>query len=929
MIYINPARWTGSYKLPLLQDIRWKVFGLLFLYLILGMTILGFSRRPIHVLILILTGAFLDILLSGLLKSRKIFPLSAMISCSSLALILNWSYGIHNLWLPVFICISSKYLITLNGKHFFNPSLLAICICLIIGEEYITLAPAYQWYGSTETLWLMGFFIITGALLLFVFKLKRRWLVGSFLVAFFLQTLYRANVMEHIIPWETLVLGSLTSPAFYLFTFYMITDPATSPNKRLYQILIGISIGLFDLFFHLKFSLYTFFFAGFAVAFIRYVFLLSKKFFVNSEQSILVALQAKKVTFGLLIIFFIPVLLAFQMNKNNDLIPEEDKFNLVRVPMEHSGLGWAKSTILEQTDPRVAHVAKWILSVGDAVAISDVNLDGLSDLFLTQPLKDTTWSAKLYLNKGDFKFQKIDIPELDRYIGDPEVFGLPSFSFFMDYDNDGDKDLFVGFAFGKSLLFENRIIPENKLSFKEVYVPFLSEQHTICIAANAFDYNNDGNLDVLLANALQTHLPAYPDKTQVLNIFNLPDPAYKGDNRMFQFMHESWQNANNGGLNYLLENTRDSSVFAVKNSESIGLIETRWSLGIGTLDINNDGFTDIYIANDFGRDDCYLNIEGEFFKRQEGEFYGDLGLDTYKGMNVSIGDLDRNDKEDIYVSNVHHAMQAEGSLLWMNFTENDSKDVNFKEQASKLNALNTKRFGWGAAFGDLNLNGWIDIVQANGMVDASWDNIYEEPKDYWYYQAQIARTGPDVHSFANNWADIRGCYIYPNEPDRIMINNRGNGFVELKEELQFNHLANTRGVALVDLDNDGDLDILITDQFGAPILYKNKLQDHQWIGFSLNGNGSSTNVDAVGSKVWLDYTINGEENQQYREVRLVNGFSSMGDARLLFGLGHIKNPVENLKITILWHNGEKEEYVIDKWNSYYNIYQDKIMTPLK
>src|SRR5690606_25707238 len=105
----------------------------------------------------------------------------------------------------------------------------------------------------------------------------------------------------------------------------------------------------------------------------------------------------------------------------------------------------------------------------------------------------------------------------------------------------------------------------------------------------------------------------------------------------------------------------------------------------------------------------------------------------------------------------------------------------------------------------LDLNGWTDIVQANGMVDASWDPKYAEPHDFWYYQAQIARTGPEIHSYVDKWADIRGCYIYPNEPDRIYLNNPGQGFVDMATELNFNHLANTRGVALADFDNDGDL----------------------------------------------------------------------------------------------------------------------------
>lgn len=920
MISTNVQAWSGTYRPPGLKDVRWRVFGLLFLYLLFGMTFLGFSRQPHHIIILIATGALLDVVLSGLLKGRKVFPLSAMISCCSLAILLNWSYGMHNLWLPVFICIASKYLITLKGRHFFNPSLFAICVCILLGEEFVTLAPAYQWYGSAETAWLMGFFIVTGALFFFIFKINRIWLIGSFLFFFFLQTLLRASIMEHIIPWETLFLSSLTSPAFYLFTFYMITDPATSPNNRRDQILVGFSIALFDLLFHLKFSLYTFFFAGLTVAAIRYFYFMFKYYSSSYSPSVLTALKQKMEPSLLLTLIFIPVLIAFQSNKISDVIPEEDLFELEEIKAAHSGLSWAESDLLLQTDPRLAHVAKWILSVGDAAAVADVNGDGLPDLFLTQTLKSKEWRGKLHINQGDFQFQKVAIPDLERYLDNPAQYGVPGFAFFLDYDNDGDKDLFVGFGFGRSHVFENKTQLPDSIVFQEVEVPFLQNEHTICLAANAFDFNNDGRLDILLSNTLQTHLRSYTDEKVPLNIFDLPEPAYEGDRRMFAFMHESWHNANNGGLNYLLQNTGDSSIFQPLDNDAINLKETRWSLGVGTVDINNDGFTDIYIANDFGRDDCYLNVEGKFFERQEGEFYGDIGLDTYKGMNVSVGDLDGNQKEDIYISNVHHAMQAEGSLLWMNHTPDGQGETYFREQASIQNALNTNRFGWGAAMGDLNLNGWIDIVQANGMVDASWDPKFDQPADYWYYQAQIARTGPEIHSYADKWADIRGCYIYPNEADRIMLNNHGKGFVDLAEQLHFSHEANTRGVALADFDNDGDLDIIVTNQFGAPYLYKNKVKGKSWIGITLEGNGTTTNRDAVGSKVYVHYKKDGKTRTQMREVRLVNGFLAMGDHRILFGLGE-EEGLSEIRAEIHWHNGEKQLIPQLRTNRYHKIKQ--------
>ena len=125
------------------------------------------------------------------------------------------------------------------------------------------------------------------------------------------------------------------------------------------------------------------------------------------------------------------------------------------------------------------------------------------------------------------------------------------------------------------------------------------------------------------------------------------------------------------------------------------------------------------------------------------------------------------------------------------------------------------------------------------------------------------RTGPEIHSYADKWADIRGCYIYANEPDRISLNIGGKNFVDAAEALHFDHKANTRGVILADFDNDGDLDILMTNQFGAPFFYKNEVKNKSWIGVKLNGNGVSTNKDAVGTKVWLTYMANGKKVTQH------------------------------------------------------------------
>ncbi|MCB0647808.1 MAG: VCBS repeat-containing protein [Saprospiraceae bacterium] len=918
-ILLNPGKWTGSFAAPKISDVRWRALLLLWFYLGMGMFFLGFSRKPMQIVLVITAGALLDMLLAGILQGQKKFPLSAMISCSSLAILLNWSFDLHNLFLPVFICILSKYVLTFKGKHFFNPSLFAIVACILLGNEAITLAPSYQWYGSAATAWMMTFFVITGALLLFVFKINRTYLILAWLITFTVQTIVRAVIMKHIIPYETLIVGSLTSPAFYLFSFYMITDPATSPPDKKSQILVGVAIGLLDLIYHLKLSYYTFFFAGFTVAASRFIYFHIKALMDAQGGAFLErrALPGLGWKYSVLGIAFLPAWLLSGIG-NGEKKSDGSEMQLELIDPEFSGLIGRRGSTIESVDPRVAHVAKWVLSVGDAAASADINLDGLPDLFLTQPLKSKEDMAKLYINKGGFKFEKVAIPDLERYLDDPKVHGIPGFALFMDHDNDGDDDLFLGFGFGRSHYFENKMIPDGRADFKEVDIAFLAE-NTVCLAANAADFDNDGRLDLLLTNTLHQYLPDYGNKKVALNLFDLPKAEYEGDRRMFHFLHESWHNADNGGLNYLLHNKGGTGIFEPISMAQSGLKETRWSLAVGTLDMNEDGLTDLFIANDFGRDDWYINKGDQRFERIQGVFYGDVGLDTYKGMNASVGDLDGNGKEDIYISNVHHAMQAEGSLLWMN--EGKGKEYKFKESAQKFNLLNTNRFGWGAAMADLNLDGWLDVIQANGMVDDAWDKQWDEAQDFWYYQAQIARTGPEIHSYADKWADIRGCYIYPNELDRISLNQGGKSFSDATEALGFVHKANTRGVCAADFDNDGDVDLLVTHQFGHPFLYETKVNEgQQWLGLTLEGNGITTNRNAVGTQITITYKEEGINRKQMREKHLANGFSAQGDGRILFGLGQGK--ITDLRLDIKWHNGQTLTYHTSSINQYIKISQN-------
>ena len=295
-------------------------------------------------------------------------------------------------------------------------------------------------------------------------------------------------------------------------------------------------------------------------------------------------------------------------------------------------------------------------------------------------------------------------------------------------------------------------------------------------------------------------------------------------------------------------------------------------------------------------------------------------------MNASIADLDGNGKQDIYVSNVHEPLQAEGSLLWMNNGNVDQKGANsFTDRSTAKNILNENRFGWGAAIGDINLDGKLDVVQANGMVSDNYDKQHDTCPDYWYWNAKIALTAPSVHGYADKWADLRGRCIFEKELNRIYL-NKGDFFIDVADKAGWTKKGESRGIALVDLDNDGDLDAIVTRQFDQTSIYRNdKAHDNSiatnrsWLGLKLKGNGIECNRDALGTKIEIEYIEDNKKRTQVRELRASNGFSAQGDSRVLFGLGEYKDDVT---ININWCGQlPNNRTVISTLNQYIEIKQ--------
>jgi hypothetical protein len=903
--------WSG-WVVPKKNDPRWPFAGLLTLYCVLGFLFFGFNRTPAQMFFIMGSGALLDVTLTWFSRREKVVPLSAWISCASLAILLNYSKHSLVLFLPVLLAIGSKHVLTFEGKHVFNPSMFGVATSLLVGHEVITAAPAYQWAGSSLT---VTFFLVTAAASLFVWRIGRGWLIGSFLVFYALNTAVRAWVMRHHLPPEMLFIGTMTTPPFYLFTLYMITDPATSPKRPALQVLVAFLIAAVDLVLHLKESVYTFFYAALIVATGRYLLVHARKIAREGAWRTLASeLSATRLRgiFGVLVVAasYFALVMALQTT-----LTRPAGFTMKKLDVTAAGLGTEMSDILHQVDPRVQHVGKWLLSVGDAVAAGDVDNDGDVDLFLTNPMKRPEDRAALYLNdlvnkhgpSQPFHFTRVPLPALDERVRDPKKFGLPAGGTLVDWDGDGDLDLCVTWGFGKTRMLKSNLTETGSLSFEDVSEAIGVDEHTVSLAAVFFDVENDGDLDLFLLNATSPVLKDYTPP-RPLNVFDLPAPEYTGDRRMFHFMHDGWHDANNGGGQTLFIND-GAGRFQKQDGARWGLTSTRWSLIATPVDFNHDGFTDVYVANDFGPDELLLNEGGTHFRSIHGSMFNDVGNDTYKGMNATQADFDRNGFLDVTVSNVHHSLQAEGSMLWMVRPNPDDAFVPlFSDEATQRGALNEHRFAWGAQAGDLDNDGWPDLVQANGMLDDRLDRSIPdgERKDYWYVNHKLMQSGPEIHTYADMWGDLRGRTIYPNEARRAYLNlgDAAPGhFVDVAEQIGIADPDNSRGVLLSDLDNDGDLDLVVTNQHGPVSLYKSELREggSRAHFIDVDVRGGARNTHGVGAVVHVSWTDSaGARQSLVQEQHLLGGFASQHDPRLHFGLGDHGGPVD---VEVRWPGG--------------------------
>ena len=513
------------------------------------------------------------------------------------------------------------------------------------------------------------------------------------------------------------------------------------------------------------------------------------------------------------------------------------------------------------------------------ITAADYDSDGLYDLFIPDGVE-----SRLFRNRGDGTFE-----DVTREAGLAGLDGV-SVGLFADYDNDGHKDFFVSRTFTPNQLFHNN----GNGTFTDVTARSGIGADCCTTVASWADYDNDGFLDLYVGRYLD------PRK-------DIPTTFY----------------ARNGEPNRLYHNNGNGTFTDVTDFAGVG--EIGLCLGSVFGDYDDDGYPDLYVVNDFGRNTLYHNTRNGTFTdvtvRSNTLAYG-------AGMNASFADYDNDGKLDIYVTNIRseHAWFAEAPtvfrymlnswkqgvwktdmpLYWEMFRQSGFGFVGiFQQMASGNTLLRNKGDGtfedvtwkananpvgwfWGASFADFDNDGWQDIYAADGWVYNDRDteieldflnNVVSRQKDYktgiFFDPKYFGRTS------WHGW-----------ERNRHLRNNGDGTFTEIGTAAGTDLITNSRGVAVADFWNRGRLDIAVAASTDHHSLLKNNIDNkNSWLAVELVGTKS--NRDAVGARI----TIEAQGKHQMREVVLGDGYGSQNSLRQYFGLG------TNIKVdtlTVRW-----------------------------
>ena len=515
-------------------------------------------------------------------------------------------------------------------------------------------------------------------------------------------------------------------------------------------------------------------------------------------------------------------------------------------------------------DPKLGHIMPQVASMGAGVSIVDYDRDGWADIYVTNSGEGS--KNALYRNQADGSFKDV-APELGIADVNQPGTGVSMGAVWGDYDNDGYEDLFL-YKWGRPELFHNDAAKGFTSVTDKAKLPSWVNANT----AIWFDYDRDGKLDLFLGGY-------YPEDVDLWHLKNT------------KMMPESFEYAQNGGRKYLFRNLGDGSFEEV--SEKVGINTRRWALAAAAADLRGTGYPDLFIANDYGISELYFN-DGKRF-RETGKQTG-VGFSPKSGMNASLGDILNQGKYAIYVSNIsEEGVLIQGNNLWVPRDGTAGDSLKYDNLAREMD-VEIGGWSFGAQFGDLNNDGTLDLYLVNGYISA------DRNSNYWYDFSKIAGGNSTIISDAAQWPSMEGRSLSGYQHKRVWLNDGAGKFVNVAQAVGVSDVYDGRAVAMVDLWNRGVLDVVVANQKGPLLIYKNTVApENKWIGFELEG--SASNRSAIGAEVRLFW----DGRQQVQQVTGGNGFCSQNQRRLHFGLG--KNPVLE-KAEIRWPSGKTQ--TIDK-----------------
>ncbi len=475
------------------------------------------------------------------------------------------------------------------------------------------------------------------------------------------------------------------------------------------------------------------------------------------------------------------------------------------------------------------------------VAVLDFDNDGWIDIFFTNgakfpELKKVTPSFHhaLLRNKRDGTFE--DITQRAGMTGEHLGYSLGVAA--GDFDNDGSTDLFIANA-GANALYRNN----GNGSFQDVTASsgLTKPDGVLSVQGGWFDFDNDGLLDLALSN--YTLWTVATDRRCVREDgveFYCHPKTYPA------VAHRLYRNLGKGKFT----DVSDSSGFASVRGKG---------MGIGIADVNNDGWTDVFIANDTERNFLYVNQKNGTFKEQ-GLLFGvsyNEDATTVSAMGADVKDYDNDGWPDVFYNDLM-------GQIWGLFRNVSGRTFRYISPATKLVSLSTSYSGWSGGFIDYNNDGWKDLFSANGDVDSLRQNA--------------------------------------EQGETMFQNVDGKSFVDVSKQMgpDFVYSGYKRGSAFADFNNDGFVDIVVTALHRKPRILMNSGDGGNWLLIEATGHQSSR--DAIGARIKVT-TASGRT--LHNHITTSVGFLSSSDRRVHFGLG---TELSAASVEIVWPSGKIDSF---------------------